>query len=95
MQDLGDLPGGEDGSFANALNSSNQIVGWSYGESGKRAVLWDSDGTLIDVGVLPGDNKSLASDINSSGQVIGESGNSSSVSIFIWSSADGMQDLDL
>ena len=62
--------GGGEGS-ATAINASGQIVGQAeivVGES--NAVLW-YDGTMTDLGRLPGDDYSLASSINDNGQIVG------------------------
>lgn len=61
------------------INDRGQVVGVSHlGQdfiSPRRAVLWESQGGLIDLGTLPGDNQSEAHAINNRGQIIGISWN--------------------
>lgn len=72
MVDLGTL-GGRFGS-ANALNNRNQVVGESQTTTfASHAFLW-KDGTMADLGTLPGHNISIAYDINDRGQIVGFSG---------------------
>jgi probable HAF family extracellular repeat protein len=77
-------------STATAVNDLGQVVG--RGGAGSGAFLWQ-DGTLTDLGVLPGMTSSQAEDINASGQVVGSSGNGSVYSAFIWTAGGGMQAL--
>jgi len=103
-------------SSANGVNNLGQIVGWStttpiesYYECTStisactlHAVLWTKDGTIHDLGTLPGDSISAASKINQLGFVIGSSGNTLQYLTylevigrpFIWSERKGMQDLN-
>jgi probable HAF family extracellular repeat protein len=71
-----------------ALNDSGQVVGWANIQSGSlpHAVLWDSNGGMRDLGVLPGWAYSGANSINDSGQVVGDSVNSNDTDgrAFIW-----------
>jgi probable HAF family extracellular repeat protein len=75
-----------------AINQLGQIVGWSDfpGDTSPatqvfHAVLWAKNGSLVDLGTLPGDKYSLAYAINDFGQVVGQSidadGNSRA---FLW-----------
>jgi probable HAF family extracellular repeat protein len=52
---------------ANAINDLDQVVGNSQGH----ATEW-SNGSVIDLGGLPGSTSSIAYSINDSGQVVGE-----------------------
>jgi probable HAF family extracellular repeat protein len=61
------IPGFRDG---RAINNAGQIVGQS---PELRAVLSEPDGSLIDLGVLPGDERSIAKDISDSGLIVGTS----------------------
>jgi probable HAF family extracellular repeat protein len=98
--DLGDLPGGtqnfvKDGNFsrASAVNDLGQAVGESDGANGYHAIFW-SDGTMIDLGALPGlANRSTARDINNQGVVVGNSGDEN-VHAFVWDRISGMRDLN-
>lgn len=64
-------------SQANAVNSSIQIVGWSYASDGeKHAAIWSEDGSVTDLNVLisPSAGWDLlieATDINDAGQIAG------------------------
>jgi probable HAF family extracellular repeat protein len=100
LQDLGDLPGGEDLSGANDVNDVGQVVGASAASGGDgyyHAFLWTSDAGMQDLGVLPGLERSGAYAINNSGDVVGHrsTGFGSDPDLaFLWTSEDGMQDLD-
>ena len=85
---LGDLPGGQRFSSANAINEAGQIVGQSDSADGVRAILW-TKGIMIDLGVLPGTSESAALDINGLAQVVGESrDNEGRSSAFLWSAGE-------
>ena len=84
ITDLGDLPGGDDFSFAYEINAGGQIVGESKSSTGTRAFLWDN-GTMTDIGDLPGGaDSSLALSINNNGQVVGYSEAGTGIHGFIW-----------
>jgi probable HAF family extracellular repeat protein len=103
MQDLGDLPGGEDQSIARRVNDAGQVVGYGFaedlsnGQVGRRhAFLWTSSSGMQDLGVLPGHTDSEALGINDAGQVIGESHDDRSAGngrAFLWTTTGGMQTL--
>lgn len=72
-------------SSANGINDAQEIVGWSTTTPlsdcqldiltcTMHAVLWKRDGTINDLGTLPGDTISMASNINFFGHVVGMSG---------------------
>src|SRR5215831_49576 len=74
--------------FAFAINNLGQIVGKVRSVDGTTyvAALWQPDGTLTILGVLPGDHAAFATGINNLGQVVGnnvDSGNNWSHG-FIW-----------
>ncbi len=77
LTDLGTLPGGY-GSFAIWSNDRGQVVGLSdngeidpvLGGPQGRGVLWESDGSIVNLGTLGG-TQSLAGAINNQGQIIG------------------------
>src|SRR5579864_8253267 len=89
--------GVERSNFGFAINNLGQIVGQVRTADGStyEASLWQPDGTLTVLGILPGDHAAFATGINDRGQVVGntvDSGNDWSHG-FIWQ--DGvMNDLN-
>jgi probable HAF family extracellular repeat protein len=93
LADLGTLPGGH-GGFAVWSNDRGQVVGLSdngqidpvLGGPQGRGVLWEHDGSIVDLGTLGG-TQSLAADINQPGQIVGVAANeiADPFSIFGWS----------
>ena len=84
-----------DSSGASGVNNLGQIVGTmggEFGTPGSRAFLWEN-GTIRDLGVLPGMTYSSAEKINESGEVVGASGNGSEQLAFVWTEAGGMRAL--
>jgi probable HAF family extracellular repeat protein len=86
MIDLGELPGGQNYSRGNDINSHGQVVGRSSAvtQGNDHAFLWTptapngTTGSMIDLGNLPGGmDESIAKAINSYGQVVGLSSYSS------------------
>jgi probable HAF family extracellular repeat protein len=93
MLDLGTLPGGTR-SEAYAINERGQVVGrstfaeetCSVPDGCWRAFLYEN-GSMTDMGVLPGHSQSAAFAINNRGQVVGISGGVSSTAhhpVFVW-----------
>ena len=90
--DLGGLPGGF-GSEGNWINDYNQVAGQVLnglidpllGTPAGVAVLWNSNGHIVDLGTLGG-NESLAATINNRGQVVGAAANTipDAFSMFGW-----------
>lgn len=78
-----------------AINNAGQAVGWSNTQAGlNRAVMWDIDGSISNLGTLPNDVSSQAFAINDLGQVVGRSTDASgNTRGFIWDSISGMQPL--
>jgi len=79
------------------LNDQGQVVGRILNRDAMagRAVLWDSETGLTQLGLLPGfEIESEASAINDSGQIVGESAGTGGVGHgFIWGPDDGLTDL--
>jgi probable HAF family extracellular repeat protein len=71
MQDLGTLNGSLDTSIAYAINNNGQVVGYSQPSGGFLDAFRYSNGSMQDLGTLPGDIESYAYGINDSGQVVG------------------------
>ncbi|MBP7937603.1 MAG: PEP-CTERM sorting domain-containing protein [Phycisphaerae bacterium] len=91
--DLGDIPGGQDFSWAQDINNAGQVAGFSEGASDWRAFRWNSTAGMQDLGTLPGgDDFSWAWGINDAGQVVGGSGWANEQA-FLWESGRGMQGL--
>jgi uncharacterized membrane protein len=64
---LGDLPGGEAASYANAVSAAGDVVvGWSGAERGDEAFRWTWDAGISGLG----GNQSRANDVSPNGQVI-------------------------
>jgi len=80
-RDFGDLPGGLELSTAVGINNRGQIIGDALvppdprfpGTAGQRAVRFFEDGTIRELGALPGMADSSASDINEFGDIVGRS----------------------
>ena len=71
VTDLGTLPGGS-GSEAWGINASGEVVGYASNSSGYQHAFLYSNGTMKDLGTLPGlYSASCAYGINASGQVVG------------------------
>jgi probable HAF family extracellular repeat protein len=104
IRELGPLPGDTVG-FAGATNDRGQAVGTSGLCSntttnglvaGPHAVLWDTDGSVTDLGNLGGTMINLAAGINNRGDVVGGSqAKDGNVHAFLWTKDRGMQDLGL
>ncbi|MFG3136626.1 hypothetical protein ACGFZA_10430 [Streptomyces sp. NPDC048211] len=57
-----------------AVNNAGVVVGHARKEGKRRAVEWAPDGTVTDLGTLPGMPDSIARDVNDTGTVVGTSG---------------------
>ena len=95
--DLGDLADGTGYSEAHDVNDSGQIVGYSTVSNptptNQRAVLWDADGTMHDLGHLPGGAGNQGYDayrINNFGEVLGNGDTQN----WLWTAGTGMLSLD-
>jgi probable HAF family extracellular repeat protein len=93
ITDLGTL-GGEE-SYANAINNSGQVVGWSYTSSGaQRGFLWENN-AMTNLGTLPGGNASEARSINNNGDIVGWSTTASDQQhAVLWPENGQIQDID-
>ena len=67
---LSSLPGGTS-SEARAINDSGQLAGDAWGPDGVRAVTWNAEGEITNLGVLPSEIYSIAYGINNLGVVAG------------------------
>jgi probable HAF family extracellular repeat protein len=78
-------------SDADAINSAGQIVGYIQPNDGPpRAALW-TNGTFVDLGVLPGAPNSRAWDINASATVVGVSPDEfPAIRAFQWTQSGGI-----
>jgi probable HAF family extracellular repeat protein len=96
MHDLGTVSGHDaDFSYAESINNSGSIVGYSFANAGPlRAFLWTQGGGMRDLGTLGGTTAG-ASGINNLGQVVGDSALAGDLAshAFLWTAAGGMQDL--
>lgn len=98
---LNDLLGDYEYLYANDLNDNGQLVGsiGKYYPPGERAFLSSIDGSITEIGTLPGRDFSGASLINNVGQVVGTSYNLDDEfnlidnSTFLWSITSGMTDI--
>lgn len=101
-QELRPLPGDTVG-FAFGINNRGQVTGASGSCSdtalppapnGRHAVLWERDGTPIDLGDLGGGAFNIAGSINNRGEVAGTSMSAKDgvVHAFLWTEQTGMQD---
>lgn len=70
--DLGTLGGRSSG--ARNIGPRGSVVGWSYTAAGERHAFLYRNGTLTDLGTLPGGTDSIATGINRYGRVVGSSG---------------------
>lgn len=93
--------------FAFAINEKGQAVGTSglcsntsippnNSVYGPHAVLWEADGSPVDLGSLGGALPNVADAINDSGEVVGASQfTDGTIHPFLWTQATGMQDLGI
>lgn len=81
-----------------AIDESGRIVGWSETtDRSHRAVMWESDGSIVDLGTLPGDAWSEAAAITDGGLVLGVSADADAIvrRSFQWDAVHGASELSL
>lgn len=95
---------GDTVAFAFGINDQGQVIGTSglcsntslppVNPNGAHAVLWERDGSVVDLGTLGGPHN-VADAINDRGEVVGTSTSSKDGNIhaFLWTREKGMQDL--
>jgi probable HAF family extracellular repeat protein len=81
------------------INDNGQIAGYStYSDGTLHAALWAPDGSVQDLGTLPGYTMSNATAINSAGHVAGycvvQNGKQETVAVFFWTPETGMVEVD-
>ncbi|MGQ9652412.1 MAG: PEP-CTERM sorting domain-containing protein [Phycisphaerae bacterium] len=74
-------------SAAWGINNAGQVVGWAFLETAPnvyymRAFMWE-DGSIHDLGALPGEERSAALQINAHGQIAGDAGYTS-IHAVVW-----------
>jgi probable HAF family extracellular repeat protein len=92
MQDLGGLPGKQNGR-ALAINETGAVVGSSGTFRDRHAFLWTPGTPMQDLGVLPGDTTSEATGINNRSEVVGFSVGPAGERAFLWTKQEGMKSL--
>lgn len=94
VEELEDLPGGNNHTCAYDVNNSGRFVGFGYSDIGQRALLWDADGSMHDLGDLPGGANGIgyyANRLNNLGEVIGSTTNGGD---WLWTAGTGMLPID-
>ncbi|MGA3107346.1 MAG: Ig-like domain repeat protein [Terriglobales bacterium] len=95
LQSIGILQGGQQ-SGANAINSSGEIAGWANVNSNDDAVVWTSEGGLVNLGITAKCG-ATAFGINDSAEVVGWFNNSAGCTFtshgFSWTESIGFKDL--
>ena len=100
---------GDTVAFAFGINERGQAVGVSglcsntslppNAPGGPHAVLWEKDGSVVNLGILPGgveNGNNVATSINDRGEVVGTALDvDGTVHAFLWTRQSGMQDLSV
>ena len=73
------VPTGEFGAAAQAVNDKGDVAGYSFGPNGNSAFLW-RNGQVTALGTLPGSTGARAMGINNDGQVVGNT----DFDAFVW-----------
>ncbi|GKS70093.1 hypothetical protein W03_20970 [Nitrosomonas sp. PY1] len=90
-----ELPSGDNSSAAITVNGLGQVVGWSSGAGGIRAVTWDSAGKVKVLEKLQDSNACRALVINDAGDIAGTCDFNSGHRAVLWKSASGKGVTDL
>ena len=92
FQGIGDLPGGNFWSRANAISADGLVVvGFGRNDSGFEPVRWTLAEGIVGLGFLPGGDSGVALGVSADGSVVVGGGNSSfGEEAFRWTQTDGM-----
>ncbi len=97
IQDLGGLSGANNSSYGLAINNQGEVVGYGGSLLNPTAFRTLADGTLQNLGTLPGASSGVANAVNDYGQIVGaatyNSGGTSVSEAFYFSDRTGMIDL--
>ncbi|MEL7405881.1 MAG: PEP-CTERM sorting domain-containing protein, partial [Cyanobacteria bacterium J06558_2] len=99
VQDLGDLPGGEDSSLARGISANGStVVGAGFNDENiNEAFIWDRDNGIRGLGSLRGGSRiSYANSVSGDGSiVVGRASSYGYNDAFIWGQQNGMRRLKL
>ena len=86
---------GDLGAVAYDITDAGRIVGGAKIPEGSHAVIWETDGSIVDLGRLPGPiGGASAKAINNFGQVVGASDTLLGSQAFLWDPDEGIQNLN-
>lgn len=93
MRDIGNIAG-SNASYASGINASGHIVITSNSSTGFSAYLRMPDGTVQNIGDLPGEaNDVFGADINDQNQIVGHISANGLINAFLWDPVAGMTSL--
>jgi probable HAF family extracellular repeat protein len=101
MVGLGDLPGGDFVSNAQATSADGSVVvGFSKPDPRYEAFRWTADGGMVGLGYLPGGDRSMAYSVSADGSIVVGATTSTSApdplvwKAFMWDPVHGMRDVE-